>query len=98
MHLLFTVLIVLQFLVIVTHDWVHVPGWAHGRQVQAVVGRTKLFWATVIGAIFPALAVVSAICFLKRPEPAYVADYWIAYCGVTLISAIAMWYVPYLVG
>ena len=26
------------------------------------------------------------------------ADYWIIYCAVTLLSAIAMWYVPYLFG
>jgi hypothetical protein len=27
-----------------------------------------------------------------------VADYWMLYCAVTLVSAIGMWYVPYFRG
>ena len=44
------------------------------------------------------LAVGYAIYFWNRPKPGYVADYWVIYCAVTLISAIAMWYVPYFFG
>jgi hypothetical protein len=25
-------------------------------------------------------------------------DYWVLYCAITVLSAIAMWYVPYLFG
>jgi hypothetical protein len=95
---LFAVLITLQFLVIISHDWLEIPGWTHGRQVQAVIGRQKLLWATAINAIFPGTAVAFALWFVGKPHPRYVASYWAIYCGITVFSAIAMWYVPYLFG
>jgi hypothetical protein len=98
MEFLFTILITMQFLVIVLHDWVDIRGLAHGRQVQAVVGRRKLAIATAINAIFPGLAVLFAFYFWRRAAPAGVVDYWLLYCAITLGSAIAMWYVPYLFG
>jgi hypothetical protein len=95
---LFTCLITLQFVVVTSHDWVDIPGWTHGSQVQSIVGRRKLWLATLINAIFPGVAVAFAIYFWNKPKPGYVVDYWIIYCAVTLASAIAMWYVPYLFG
>jgi hypothetical protein len=95
---LFAGLITLQLLAVTTHDWIDIPGWTHGRQVQTIVGRRKLLLATLINAIFPGLAVAFAIYFWNRPGPGLVADYWILYCAVTVASAIAMWYVPYLRG
>ena len=80
------------------HDWIDIPGLAHGRQAQAVIGRRKLAIATVINAMFPGLAVALAIVFWNRSEPTHVLDYWLIYCGITLASAIFMWYVPYLLG
>jgi hypothetical protein len=97
-EILFTGLITMQFVLIVLHDWVNIPGWAHGSQVQAVVGRRKLWLATVINAIFPGLAVAFALYFWNKPKPHFATNYWIAYCAVTLASAIAMWYVPYFTG
>jgi hypothetical protein len=97
-QILFTWLIALQFVVVTFHDLVDIPGWTHGRQVQAVVGRRKLWLATLVNAIFPGLAVACAIYFWNRPKPGIVADYWMLYCGVTLLSAIGMWYVPYVRG
>jgi len=44
---LFAYLITLQFAVVVAHDWIDVPGWTHGTQVQLVVGRRKLWIATL---------------------------------------------------
>jgi hypothetical protein len=85
---LFACLIVLQFAVVVSHDWLDTPGWTHGRQVQAVVGRGKLALATAVNAVFPALAVGSALWFWGRSEPKIVGDYWVIYCGLTLLSAI----------
>jgi len=95
---LFTCLITLQFLAVVAHDWVDIPGWTHGSQVQSVVGRRKLWMATLVNAILPGLAVAFAIHFWNTPRPEMVANYWIIYCGVTLGSAIAMWYIPYFFG
>jgi hypothetical protein len=95
---LFACLIVLQFAVVVSHDWLEIPGWTHGRQVQAVVGRGKLALATAINAVFPALAVGFALFFWRGSEPKIVGDYWVIYCGLTLLSAITMWYVPYFFG
>jgi hypothetical protein len=88
---LFACLIVLQFAVVVSHDWLDIPGWTHGRQVQAVVGRGKLVLATAINAVFPALAVGFALFFWGRSEPKIVGDYWVIYCGLTVLSAITMW-------
>lgn len=98
METLFSVLIVLQFAVVLGHDWLEIPGWTHGSQVQAVVGRRKLALATVINAIFPGIAAAFAIVFWNAAKPWYVGDYWIAYCAITVISAVAMWYVPYVFG
>jgi hypothetical protein len=95
---LFALLITLQFVVVVSHDWIEIPGWNHGHQVQAVIGRTKLLWATAINALFPGLAVVFALWFWGRSHPNFVGNYWVIYCAVTLASAIGMWYVPYFRG
>src|SRR5258708_2999041 len=95
---LFACLITLQFVLVVFHDWVDIPGWTHGSQVQSIVGRRKLWLATLINAIFPGLAVAFAIYFWNRPKPDFVTKYWVIYCAVTLGSAIAMWYIPYFFG
>jgi hypothetical protein len=87
-----------QAVLVTGHDWINVPGWANGAQVQAAIGRRKLFLVTLINAIFPGTAVAFAFYFLNRPKPAFVADYWVLYCAVTLASAIGMWYVPYFFG
>ena len=80
---------------VVAHDWIDVPGWTHGTQVQSVVGRRKLWIATLINAAFPGIAVAFAFTFWNRPKPAFVKSYWILYCAVTLASAIFMWCIPY---
>jgi hypothetical protein len=98
MQSLFTILIMLQFAAIVSHDLLHIPGWTHGRQVREVLGRRKLWLATAINAIFPGLAVALALLFWHRPRPGYVSNYWILYCAVTVLSAITMWYIPYFFG
>jgi hypothetical protein len=98
MELLFTCLITLQFLAVVLHDLIRIPGWTRGDQVQAVVGKRFLWMATLINAIFPGLAVAFAIYFFSKPKPRLVVDYWTYYCAITLCSAIFMWYVPYFFG
>ncbi len=95
---LFALLITLQFVVVVCHDWLDIPGWTHGRQVRAVIGRTKLVWATAINALFPGLAVAFALWFWGKPHPKFVGTYWVIYCGVTMLSVVGMWYVPYFFG
>src|SRR4051794_29944770 len=90
MQISFTILIVLQFLVIVLHDWLDIPGWTHGRQVRAVVGPRTLAIATAINAVFPGIAVALAIRFLGRPWTAGAANYCVAYCGITALSAATM--------
>jgi hypothetical protein len=95
---LFACLIALQFAAVVSHDWIDIRGWTHGPQVQAVVGRGKLAIATAVNAMFPALAVAFALWFWGRSRPKFVVDYWVIYCGVTVLSAIAMWYIPYFFG
>jgi hypothetical protein len=98
MQTLFNYLITLQFLVVVLHDWLDIPGWTHGRQVQSTIGRKQLWIATAINAIFPGLAVAFALWYWNAPKPAIVVDYWLIYCAITLGSAITMWYVPYFFG
>ena len=97
-QVVFACLITLQFVVVVLHDWVDIPGWTHGSQVQEVVGRRKLCVATLINAIFPGLAAGFALYFWNRQTPGFVTNYWTIYCAVTLLSAILMWYVPYFLG
>src|SRR5258708_2023693 len=88
MQTLFACLIIVQFAVVVAHDWLEIPGWTHGSQVQEVVGRRKLWIATLINAIFPGIAVAFAILFWNRQKPFFVTRYWVIYCAVTLASAI----------
>jgi hypothetical protein len=91
----FACLIFLQFAIIVSHDLIDIPGWVHGSQVQALLGRRKVWLATLANSVFPGLAVGFAIYFWNRPTPAFVPDYWVVYCAVALLSAVYMWYVPY---
>jgi hypothetical protein len=98
MQTLFTCLITLQFVVVVLHDLVEIPGWTHSAQVKAAIGRNKLWVVTAINSTFPGLAVAFAFYFWNRPKPRFVGNYWLIYCAATLASAIVMWYVPYLFG
>jgi hypothetical protein len=98
LQLAFSVLLGLQFLLVVFHDMLDIPGWTHGSQVKATVGGRKFWIGTLINAIFPGLAVGFAVWFFNRPKPGYVVDYWVIYCAVTVGSAIAMWWIPYFFG
>jgi hypothetical protein len=98
MQVLFVCLITLQFIVVALHDLVEIPGWTNAAQVKSIVGRRRLWMVTLVNSIFPGLAAAFAIYFLNRPRPRFVGNYWMIYCAVTLASAIAMWYVPYLFG
>jgi len=93
-----SILRIVQFLVTAGHDLVDIPGWVHGSQVKAAVGRTKLVLGTLSTAIFPAIAAAFALYFWSRPKPEYVYNYWMLYCAITVISAIAMWWIPYFLG
>jgi hypothetical protein len=95
---LFTGLIVLQFVVIVSHDLVDVSDWVRGSQVQAVIGKRKIWLATLANAVFPGIAVGFALYFWNRPKPLYVPTYWVVYCAIAVLSAVGMWYVPYFFG
>lgn len=95
---LFSFLIAGQFVLIVFHDLVNIPGLTHGRQVESIIGRRRLWIATLVNAIFPGVAVAFAIYFWNKPKPKFASDYWVLYCAVTVASAIAMWYVPYFFG
>jgi hypothetical protein len=83
-------LITLQFVLVVFHDLVDISGWTQGTQVRSIVGPRTLWIATLINAIFPGVAVAFAIYFWNRPRPGFVTRYWLAYCAVTVVSAIAM--------
>lgn len=98
MTTLFSCLIALQFLIILSHDLIDIPGLVHGSQMQAHVGRQEVWLATLANSVFPGIAVAFALYFWKRPTPGYVADYWIVYCSIALLSAVGMWYFPYLHG
>jgi hypothetical protein len=93
----FSVLIILQFVVVVSHDMIDIPGWVYGSRAQAAVGRSKFLVGTLSTAIFPCLA-VGRSNFWSRPKPAFVYSYWAYYCAITMIFAVAMWYIPYLFG
>ncbi|HVS71758.1 MAG TPA: hypothetical protein VHQ47_10930 [Phycisphaerae bacterium] len=95
---LFTVLIVVQGVVNVVHDWLHIPGWTHGRQVRATLGMPKMVAGTVITAALGGVAVAFALCYWHKPKPLFVLIYWSFYCAFTVMGAIAAWWVPYFRG
>jgi hypothetical protein len=94
----FTALIVLQFLVVALHDLVDIPGLTHGAQVKSTIGRGKIWAATLINSLFPGVAVAFAVLYWLGVRSEYGSDYWVIYCAITVLSAIGMWYVPYLFG
>jgi hypothetical protein len=94
----FAVLISLQFAVIVLHDLVDIRGWTHGSQVRAAVGPEKFWIGTLINAVFPGVAFYCALRFWSGSVPAFATNYWWIYCGVTVLSAIGMWWWPYFCG
>jgi hypothetical protein len=96
--LVFAVLISLQFVVIVSHDLLDIRGWTHGRQVRAAIGERKFWLSTLANAVFPGIAFAFVLRFWHAPVPAYATQYWVIYCAVTVVSAIAMWWVPYFFG
>ena len=98
MIVLFSCLIVLQFLIIISHDLIDVPGWIHGSQIQSELGRRNVWLATLVNSIFPGVAAAFALYFWHRPKPEYVSNYWVIYCSIALLSAVGMWYIPYLRG
>jgi hypothetical protein len=95
---LFTILISLQFLVIVLHDWLNIPGWTHGRQVQAALGRNKMLIGTLISGILSGLATGFALYYWHRPAPLLALIYWVIYCAFIVMGAIASWWIPYFRG
>lgn len=95
---IFSLLIMLQFLVVTLHDWLNIPGWTHGKQVQAAIGRRKFLLATLANSIFPGLAVAFIFLYRGDDSPSFVKNYWVIYCAVTAFSAVMMWYVPYFFG
>jgi hypothetical protein len=97
-EIIFAGLIALQFLIIAAHDWINVPGWIHGSQVQAVVGRRKLAWGTLMNVAFPGTALAYAIWFFHEHKPVFVLNYWVIYTAITVTSALFMWWVPYFFG
>jgi hypothetical protein len=95
---IFSVLIVVQFVVVTLHDWLDVPGWTHGSQVRAVVGEKKFALVTLANGIFPGIAVAFIFLYRNGPKPSFVTNYWVIYCAVTVASAAMMWWVPYFFG
>lgn len=98
MQALFTCLICVQFLVVVLHDLLDIPGWHHGSRVRTVVGPVKFWIGTVVNAIFPGIAVWYAIYWWGRTPSVKAANYWVIYCAITVASAAAMWWIPYFRG
>ena len=72
----FTILLVLGFLMNGFHDWVDIPGWTHG-QVRAALGMKKLVIGTAVNCIFPGLAAGLAIYYWQKSPPAGVRNFWL---------------------
>ena len=98
MNLLFTCLIIGQFVAVAGHDWIDMPPLVRGRLVQTVIGRRKLALATFLNSLFPGYAAWLALRFFHAPKPGYVHHYWLIYTTITVISAFFMWWAPYLFG
>ena len=98
LQIVLAITLTVQLLIIALHDLIDIRGWVHGSQVQQVIGRRKVLWATAINSLFPGLAAGLAIAALFGPIPHFAVRYSVIYCAMTVVSAIAMWYVPYWLG
>jgi hypothetical protein len=97
MLLLFKLLLAAQCLLTIVHDMFDIPGWTHRSQVLATVGARKFWAATAINSVFPLTAVI--VVFSAWGSHSFFArNYPFVYCSITVISAIAMWYIPYFFG
>jgi hypothetical protein len=73
--------------------------WLVAHKPDASGSRKRKLWAaTLANSVFPGIAAAFALYFWHRTRPAYVDRYWLIYCAITLLSAIAMWYLPYSLG
>jgi len=97
-QILFAILISLQFVVVVLHDWLEIPGWTHGRQVRSAIGPNKMLIGTLINGLLPGLAAAFTFYYWNKPKPAFVLDYWIIYCAMTVFGAVTSWWIPYFRG
>jgi hypothetical protein len=95
MQTLFTFLIIAQFLAVLLHDWLQIPGWTHGRQVYAELGKTKMWLGTAFNGLFPGLAAGFALYYWQKQAPSFVLTYWLVYCAITVAGAIQAWWLPY---
>jgi hypothetical protein len=95
---LFSGLIVAQCAMIVLHDQVSIPGVNDARAVRRVIGARKFWIGTVSTAIFPAIAAVLAVTSWGHVAARATRHYWLAYCAVTVASALFMWWIPYFLG
>jgi hypothetical protein len=95
---LFTVLLVLQFVMNGFHDWIDIPGLIHGKQVRATIGVTKMMIGTAVNSLIPASAAAVAIYYWQRPAPSGVRIFWLIYCAVVVLGANGMWWIPYFRG
>ena len=98
MQVLFTVLIVVQFVLVTFHDLVTIPGWSRGDRVREVVGTRRLWAITLANGLFPGFAALLALQFAQARPPTWALSYWWIYCAVTVGLAAWMWYVPYVFG
>ena len=80
------------------HDLVDIPGWTHGSQVRAAFGVNKIVIGTVVNSLFPGVAAALAIYYWHSPAPRGVRNFWLIYCAVVVMGAIAMWWIPYFRG
>lgn len=95
---IFTVLVCVEFVVMVFHDWLNIPGWTHGRQVYAAIGPVKMWVGTIINSLFPGVAAFFALHYWHRPKPGFVLNYWVIFCVITGMGAIQAWWLPYFRG
>src|ERR1700690_3584437 len=95
---IFAVLLVLGFLMNGFHDLVDIPGWTHGSQVRAAFGVNKIVIGTGVNSLFPGVAAALAIYYWHSPAPRGVRNFWLIYCAVVVMGAIAMWWIPYFRG
>ena len=95
---LFTILLILGFLMNGFHDLVDIPGWTHGRQVRAAIGTKKVLIGTMVNCLIPGITAAFAIYYWQKPAPPWLWNYWLISCSLAVMGAISMWWIPYFRG
>lgn len=98
MEYLFIVLLTLQCLILLIHDWINIFPINDVRGMNEVIPRPTKIMVMVGNVLPPVLVLVMESRLFGRHKPLGVGLYFAIYFGITLAMMYLSWYHPYFFG